>query len=54
MKSVNLTQKLLVISIKRLESLSRPRPGGKVISPQFVRPFVKGSKNIFVDAEAIC
>ncbi|MFM0140431.1 IS110 family RNA-guided transposase [Caballeronia grimmiae] len=26
----------------------------KLISPQFVRPFVKGSKNDFVDAEAIC
>ncbi|CAJ0896122.1 IS110 family RNA-guided transposase [Ralstonia flatus] len=26
----------------------------KLISPQFVRPFVKGNKNDFVDAEAIC
>jgi transposase len=26
----------------------------KLISPQFVRPFVKSSKNDFVDAEAIC
>lgn len=26
----------------------------KLISPQFVRPFVKGSKNNFVDADAIC
>ncbi len=27
---------------------------GKLISPQFVNPFVKGNKNDFVDAEAIC
>lgn len=26
----------------------------KLISPQFVKPFVKGSKNDFADAEAIC
>lgn len=26
----------------------------KLISPQFVRPFVKSSKNDFIDAEAIC
>ncbi len=26
----------------------------KLISPQFVRPFVKGNKNDFVDAETIC
>jgi transposase len=26
----------------------------KLISPQFVRPFVKSNKNYFVDAEAIC
>lgn len=26
----------------------------KLISPQFVRPFVKGNKNEFIDAEAIC
>lgn len=26
----------------------------KIISPQFVRPFVKSNKNDFVDAEAIC
>ncbi|TGN95718.1 IS110 family transposase [Burkholderia sp. USMB20] len=26
----------------------------RLISPQFVRPFVKGNKNDFVDAEAIC
>lgn len=26
----------------------------KLINPQFVRPFVKGNKNDFVDAEAIC
>lgn len=26
----------------------------KLIAPQFVRPFVKGNKNDFVDAEAIC
>lgn len=26
----------------------------KLISPQFVRPFVKGNKNDFADAEAIC
>lgn len=26
----------------------------KLISPQYVRPFVKGNKNDFVDAEAIC
>lgn len=26
----------------------------KLISPQFVRPFVKANKNDFVDAEAIC
>ncbi len=26
----------------------------KLVSPQFVRPFVKGNKNDFVDAEAIC
>jgi transposase len=26
----------------------------KLISPQFVRPFVKSKKNYFVDAEAIC
>ena len=25
-----------------------------LISPQFVRPFVKGNKNDFIDAEAIC
>lgn len=29
-------------------------PQVKLISPQFVRPFVKGNKNDFVDAEAIC
>lgn len=26
----------------------------KLIAPQFVRPFVKGNKNDFIDAEAIC
>lgn len=26
----------------------------KLISPQFVRPFARGNKNDFVDAEAIC
>lgn len=26
----------------------------KLISPQFVKPFVKGNKDDFVDAEAIC
>lgn len=26
----------------------------RLISPQFVRPFLKGNKNDFVDAEAIC
>jgi len=26
----------------------------KLISPQFVRPFVKSNKNDFADAEAIC
>ena len=26
----------------------------KLISPQFIRPFVKGNKNDFIDAEAIC
>ena len=26
----------------------------KLISPHFVRPFVKGNKNDFIDAEAIC
>lgn len=26
----------------------------KLISPQFVRPYVKGNKNDFVDAEAVC
>lgn len=26
----------------------------KLISPQFVRPFVKGNKNDFVDAGVIC
>lgn len=26
----------------------------KLISPQFVKPFVKGNKNDFLDAEAIC
>jgi transposase len=26
----------------------------KLINPQFVRPFVKGNKNDFIDAEAIC
>lgn len=26
----------------------------KLISPQFVRPFVKTNKNDFIDAEAIC
>src|SRR5262249_55429115 len=26
----------------------------KLISPQFVRPFVKANKNDFIDAEAIC
>lgn len=26
----------------------------KLISPQFVKPFVKGNKNDFIDAEAIC
>lgn len=28
--------------------------GVKLISPQFVLPFVKGNKNDFIDAEAIC
>ncbi|TWC47304.1 hypothetical protein FBY04_12882 [Pseudomonas sp. SJZ080] len=26
----------------------------KLISLQFIKPFVKGNKNDFVDAEAIC
>lgn len=26
----------------------------KLISPQYVRPFVEGNKNDFIDAEAIC
>lgn len=26
----------------------------KLISPQFVKPFVKGNKNDFIDAQAIC
>ncbi|NHB12686.1 transposase, partial [Burkholderia cepacia] len=26
----------------------------KLISPQFVRPFVKSNKSDFIDAEAIC
>src|SRR5690606_13675351 len=26
----------------------------KLISPQFVRPFVRGNKNDFIDAQAIC
>ncbi|MCO6063040.1 transposase, partial [Pseudomonas sp. MOB-449] len=26
----------------------------KLISPQFVRPFVQGNKNDFIDAQAIC
>ena len=26
----------------------------RLISPQFVRPFVKTNKNDFIDAEAIC
>ncbi|MHA3450089.1 IS110 family transposase, partial [Yersinia enterocolitica] len=26
----------------------------KLISPQFVQPFVKSNKNDFIDAEAIC
>jgi transposase len=30
------------------------RVAPKLISPQFVRPFVKSNKNDFVDAEAIC
>ena len=43
--------------------LSRYRPGQDaavifnqviLISPQFVRPFVKSNKNHFADAEAIC
>ncbi len=32
----------------------RVRHFPKLISPQFVRPFVKSNKNDFVDAEAIC
>jgi transposase len=32
----------------------RVRAFSKLISPQFVRPFVKSNKNDFVDAEAIC
>jgi transposase len=34
--------------------LSRFGHEAKLISPQFVRPFVKGNKNDFIDAEAIC
>jgi len=30
------------------------RLSAQLISPQFVRPYVKGNKNDFVDAEAIC
>ncbi|QLS42562.1 IS110 family transposase (plasmid) [Citrobacter freundii] len=36
---------------RRLEELGH---SPKLISPQFVRPFVKSNKNDFVDAEAIC
>lgn len=36
---------------RQLTALGHPV---KLISPQFVRPFVKGNKNDFVDAEAIC
>jgi hypothetical protein len=36
---------------RKLEELGR---SPKLISPQFVRPFVKSNKNDFVDAEAIC
>lgn len=34
--------------------LAAPGHEAKLISPQFVRPFVKSNKNDFVDAEAIC
>lgn len=34
--------------------ISDSRHKAKLISPQFVRPFVKSNKNDFVDAEAIC
>lgn len=36
---------------RRLTSLGHET---KLISPQFVRPFVKSNKNDFIDAEAIC
>nr|WP_172694104.1 IS110 family transposase [Citrobacter werkmanii]AZZ88065.1 Transposase [Citrobacter werkmanii] len=36
---------------RKLEELGH---SPKLISPQFVRPFVKSNKNDFVDAEAIC
>lgn len=34
--------------------LTEPGHTPKLISPQFVRPFVKTNKNDFVDAETIC
>lgn len=34
--------------------LTRIGHTAKLISPQFVRPFVKGNKNDFIDAQAIC
>jgi len=36
---------------RRMASLGHE---AKLISPQFVRPFVKSNKNDFIDAEAIC
>lgn len=37
-----------------VQQLSALGHEAKLISPQFVRPFVKGNKNDFIDAEAIC
>ena len=36
---------------RRIETLGHQ---AKLISPQFVRPFVQGNKNDFADAQAIC
>lgn len=39
---------------RRARQLSAFGHDAKLISPQFVKPFVKGNKNDFIDAEAIC
>ncbi|AOI44166.1 transposase [Burkholderia oklahomensis EO147] len=40
--------------MRRARKLAGAGQQVKLISPQFVRPFVKSNKNGFVDAEAIC